>query len=311
MHWPRGSLRPPGQARGRLPAVPVSAQCLVASPHWAALIRAQYAAGPVSAELLAAAGRPPGWSRPARAPEGAHLLAGRMALELGPAATPTSSLAAARSRRRGPAMARVSGWLSVACAAEAARDSAPPARRLPPGSRCPGRAPVDAGRVGTARAGYLSGRRTGRAGVRHAARAGRPRILPPGPSDGGPPRWPSPWYGLRPTRTGVSLAALRGVTSAGEGASPGRAARCSSGNSCVSRPRCGPGAAGPGRLVAAWPLSDRGAARRARPGPAVELVDVDGTLLVLLCGAGRVRHFLAGRTDEVTRGRFAGSHCAG
>ena len=61
----------------------------------------------------------------------AHLLAGRVALDLGRRDDTDRHLsAAARSRRRGPAMSRASGWLSEALRAEAAGDPAgcsPPA----------------------------------------------------------------------------------------------------------------------------------------------------------------------------------------
>ena len=58
-----------------------------------------------------------------------------------------------------------------------------------------------------------------------------------------------------------------------------------------------PGAAGPGRAVASVPelLDELGSGQLA------EIVDVDGTLHVLLCGAGRVRQFTAGRTADAAR----------
>ena len=85
--------------------------------------QARYAAGPASGALLR---RRPG--RPTRLEAlgsgeatQAHLLAGRVALDLGRRAEADRHLmAAARSRRRGPAMARANGWLSEALRAEAA-----------------------------------------------------------------------------------------------------------------------------------------------------------------------------------------------
>jgi hypothetical protein len=54
---------------------------------------------------------------------GAHLLAGRVALDLGRRQDADRHLiAAARSRRRGPALSRASGWLAAALRAEAADD---------------------------------------------------------------------------------------------------------------------------------------------------------------------------------------------
>jgi len=93
------------------------------------LVRAKYAAEPVSDKLLNDANRTTarleelGFSD---APQ-AHLLAGRVALDLGRRdAAERHLIEAARSRRRGPAMARASGWLGEALRAEAAGD----ARRL-------------------------------------------------------------------------------------------------------------------------------------------------------------------------------------
>ena len=65
----------------------------------------------------------------------AHLLAGRVALKLGRRDDAERHLvAAARTRRRGPALSRVSGWLGEALRAEAADRSGPYAGRLPPGA---------------------------------------------------------------------------------------------------------------------------------------------------------------------------------
>src|SRR5271155_3203025 len=93
-------------------------------PHAArVLVQARYEVGPVSAQLLREANRSAarldalGSSDAAQA----HLLAGRIALDLGRRDVAERHLAAlARTRRRGPALSRVSGWLGEALRAEAA-----------------------------------------------------------------------------------------------------------------------------------------------------------------------------------------------
>ena len=87
------------------------------------LVEARYKAGPVAAPLLREANRAAarldalGSSDAAQA----HLLAGRIALELGRGPAADRHLAAAaRARRRGSALPRASGWLAEALRAEAA-----------------------------------------------------------------------------------------------------------------------------------------------------------------------------------------------
>ena len=87
--------------------------------------RARYLAGPVTAVLLRAADRTARQLAALGSAEAtqAHLLAGRVALDLGRRADAERHLsAAARSRRHGPALARASGWLGEALRAEAAAD---------------------------------------------------------------------------------------------------------------------------------------------------------------------------------------------
>ena len=79
-----------------------------------------------------------------------------------------------RSRRRGPAMSRATGWLGEALRAEAAGHPRRLLGRMPPGAGGAGRAPVHAGRRGTAGPGHRARRRAGRLAQRRAAQA-RPR----------------------------------------------------------------------------------------------------------------------------------------
>ena len=87
------------------------------------LVQARYAVEPVSAQLLRAAKRAAARLTELGSGEAAqaHLLAGRVALDLGRRDDADRHLiAAARSRRRGPPMSRATGWLSEALRAEAA-----------------------------------------------------------------------------------------------------------------------------------------------------------------------------------------------
>src|SRR5262249_6415592 len=87
------------------------------------LARAQFAAGLASGPLLRQANRTAARLEARGSSEAtqAHLLAGRVALDLGRREDADRHLlAAARSRRRGPAMSRANGWLSEALRAEAA-----------------------------------------------------------------------------------------------------------------------------------------------------------------------------------------------
>jgi len=144
------------------------------------LIRARYAVGPVSPALLREA------SRAARRLDAlgaadatqAHLLAGRVALELGRHdRAERHLLAAARSRRRGTPMSRAAGWLSEALRAEAAANP----RRLLSACRH-GLAVLDEHRLGFG-ASELRAQATAHGAElatlaqRHAVRAGRPRLL--------------------------------------------------------------------------------------------------------------------------------------
>src|SRR5258708_32279363 len=144
----------------------------------------------------------------------ARLLAGRVALDLGRVDEADRHLmAAARSRRRGPAMSRVSGWVSEALRAEAA---AQPRRLLAACRR--GLEVLDDHRL-TLGASELRAQATAHGAElaalaqRHAARARRPRLLL---------SWTEPWRATtlspaaRPAadpELNASLAALRAVTS--------------------------------------------------------------------------------------------------
>ena len=160
-------------------------------------VQAQYAVGPVTGRLLHAA------NLAAIGLEGlgsgqaanAHLLAGRVALDLGQRAEADRHLAAAaRSRRRGPAMARATGWLGEALRADAAGQP----RRLLAACRR-GLEVLDKHRF-TLGASELRARPPRMVLSWPHSPSAMPRgpvghgSSSPGPSAGGPRRWPCPRY---------------------------------------------------------------------------------------------------------------------
>jgi tetratricopeptide (TPR) repeat protein len=236
----------------------------------------------------------------------AHLLAGRVALDLGRRQDADRHLsAAARSRRRGPAMARASGWLGEALRAEAAAEP----RRLLAACRR-GLEVLDEHRF-TLGASELRAQATAHGGElaalaqRHAAQVRRPRMFL---------AWTERWRAtaltvpaVRPSadaELNAGLARLRGVTRRLE-----EARREGKPTGVLQREQV--------RLegeVRARSLQARGAAGSGRPGVdvaelfgrlgatrLVEIVDVDGVLHVLVCEAGQVRQFTAGRTEDAVR----------
>ncbi len=278
------------------------------------LAQARYAAGLVSAQLLHEAYRAAdrlevlGSNDAAQA----HMLAGRVALKLGRRNDADRHFAAAaRSRRHGPAMARVGGWLSEALRAEAAGHP----RRLLAACRR-GLEQLDEHRF-TLGASELRAQATAHGAElatlaqRHAVRAHRPRLLL---------TWSERWRAtalavpaVRPSANAelnAGLATLRSVTRQLENARRRGAPNPvfqreqlrleTMVRACALRAR---GIADPGRGVVniAELLDELGPTTRL-----IEIVDVDGTLYVLGCGAGKVRQFAAGRTEDATRaGDFA------
>jgi hypothetical protein len=272
------------------------------------LVQARYTVGPVSGRLLRAANEAADRLEELGSGEAtqAHLLAGRVALDLGRSAEADRHLgAAARSRRRGPAMARASGWLAEALREKAA---AKPRRMLAACRR--GLEVLEDHRL-TLGASELRAQATARGGELaalaqlHAVYSSRPRMLL---------SWTERWRATALTVPSVrpsadaelnsGLAALREVTSRleearREGAPTGPLQREQLRLEGVVRARSlqAPGMAGAGRAVidVGALLDQLGAAQL------VEIVDVDGTLHVLVCGAGRVRQFTAGRTEDAVR----------
>ena len=272
------------------------------------LVQARYAAGPVSAPLLRAASRAAGRLDALRSGEAtlAHLLAGRVALELGRRDDADLHLiAAARSRRRGPAMSRASGWLSEALRAEAA---ARPRGLLAACRR--GLEVLDDHRF-TLGASELRAQATAHGAElaalaqRHAARAHRPRLLL---------AWSERWRAtalavpaVRPAADAefnAGLAALRQVTSELE-----KARR--QGTPAVGLQREQLRLEG---VVRASSLRARGTTDPGRSAvniadlldelgttQLIEIVDVDGSLHVLVCAQGKVRQIAAGQASDAMK----------
>ena len=272
------------------------------------LVQAQYAVGPASGSLLHAADQAAVRLEGLGSGEAtqAHLLAGRIALDLGRRDDADRHLiVAARNRRRGPAMSRASGWLSEALRAEAAGQP----RRLLAACRR-GLATLDEHRF-TLGASELRARATAHGAElaviaqRHAAHVHRPRLFL---------AWAERWRAtaltvpaVRPSadaELNAGLVALREATSRLEEARRKgmptaalqreqlRLERAVRARSLQAR-----GMADPGGTVAgiAELLDQLGTTQL------VEIIDVDGILYVLVCGAGRVRQFMAGRAQDAIR----------
>ena len=272
------------------------------------VIQAQYTAGQVSARLLAAASEASDRLTALGSAEAiqASLVTGRVALRLGRRADADRHFAvAARSRHQGPGMSRVSGWLAEALRAEAAGDS----RQLQIACRR-GLEVLDEHRW-TLGASELRAQATAHGAElaalaqRHVASMRRPRLLL---------TWSERWRATAlavpavrpPAGDGFDtrLAALRQATSRLE-----EARRQGAPTAPLEREQQ--------RLekgVRAASLRTKGSAAPARRGIAIselldqlgdtqliEIVDINGTLQVLLCGGGRVRQLTAGRTADAVR----------
>ena len=258
----------------------------------------------------------------------AHLLAGRMALGLGRFEEADRHLgAAARMRRRGAPLSRATGWLAQALHAEAAGDS----RRMLSACRR-GLAVLDEhlltlGASELRAQATVHGTELAALAQRHALRAGRTRDLLVWSE-----RWRAAALAIPPVHPPddpaiqADLAAVRDIASRLKDARARRAPTATFDRQLqqlerVIRARAlrlrgngGDGnrdAAGSHRFDVASLLDELGGGRL------VQLVEVDGDLHVLVCGAGRVRRFHAGRAAVAAREvelarfrlrRFGGGH---
>ena len=272
------------------------------------LVQARYEVGPVSVPMLREANRSAvrlealGSSDAAQA----HLLAGRIALDLGRRDDAERHLAAlARTRRRGPALSRVSGWLGEALRAEAAGR---PDRMLAACRR--GLDVLDEYRL-TLGASELRAQATvhgaelAALAQRHAAQARRPRLLLTWSE-----RWRATAYAVPPVRPSAdaelnaSLAALRAVT---RGLDQARSQGKPSASLQKEQQRLETEvrasalrARGNGRWTRA-PFSPADLLDELGPAQLIEIGDVDGDLYVLTCGSGRIRQFAAGQAGDAMK----------
>jgi tetratricopeptide (TPR) repeat protein len=274
------------------------------------VVQAQRVVGPASGRLLGNARRIAFRLDELGSPEAgrAHLLAGRIALAMGRRGDAERHLlAVARTRRRGPAISRASGWLGAALLAEAAGQ---PRRML---ASCRRGLEVLDEHQWTLGASELRAQATAHGtelaaiALRHAAGARRPRQFLTWAE-----RWRAtavtPVPAVRPSadpELNAHLAALRAVTvrldEAREQGKP---------TSTLEREQL--------RLegaVRTRSLLARGGGKGAAHGGSdvaelldqlgdtqlVEIVDVDGVLHVLVCSAGRVRQFRAGHASDAVR----------
>jgi tetratricopeptide (TPR) repeat protein len=272
------------------------------------LVRARYEVGPASPALLRQANRAAARLDALGASDAAqaHLLAGRAALKLGRRADAERHLgAAAQTRRRGPPLARVSGWLGEALRAEAADRPGAMLAACRQGLKVLDEHRLTLGASELRAQATVHGAELAALGQRHAAQTGRPRFLL---------TWSERWRAtalavpaVRPladAELNTSLAALRTVTrkleeARGQGKQSSslqreqqrleKAVRASSLRSQ------GAGSSGQAPFNTADLLDRLGSAQL------IEIVDIDGGLYVLTCGGGRVRQFAAGRVSDAVR----------
>jgi len=272
------------------------------------LVQARYTVGPVAPALLRQADRAAARLDALGSPDAAqaHLLAGRVALELNRAdKAERHLLAAARTRNRGPALTRVSGWLAEALRAEAAGHNGRMLVACRQGLNLLDEHRLTLGASELRAQATVHGAELAALAQRHAARAGRPRLLLTWSE-----RWRATALAVPPVRPQAdeelqaSLAALRSVTKQLEDArSRGKP------STPLQREQH--------RLeaeVRASTLRVHGAKGSSRtqfrpndlldelgPQHLVQIVDVDGDLHVLVCGQRKVRQFAAGRAADAAR----------
>jgi len=288
-------------------------------PWWHAhaallIVQSRFAAGTVSARLLGEAERAAVQLEALGSGDAplARLLAGRIALALGRAAQAEIHLAAAaRIRWRGPALSRVYGWLAEALRAEAAGSP----RRLLSACRR-GLDLLDQHRL-TLGATELRAQATAQGSElaelaqRWALRSARPRLLLAWSE-----RWRSTALSVSPVRPledrelQADLTAVRDITSRVEkarasGAPTAALERDQLRLEAAIRARVmhAPGISLPGGSSGrgGFELDVEALLGELREARLLQIADIDGDLYVLVCGAGKVRRFTAGRTKDAAR----------
>jgi tetratricopeptide (TPR) repeat protein len=273
------------------------------------LLQARYTAGQVSGRLLREAERTATRldALGSHDAQQARLLAGRVALALArPEDADRNLEAAARGRaRRGPALARANGWLAEALRAAAANR---PRRMLSAcrrGLRILDEYQLTLGASELRAQATAQGAELAVLAQRHALHARRPRMLL---------FWTERWRATALTAPPVrplddrqlqaDLTAVRDVMSRLERAEATGAPtadfqreqlRLEGAIRSRSMHTSGSGGVGESEFDPANLLEKLGETRL------VQIADIGGDLHVLACGAGRVRHFAAGRADDASR----------
>ena len=275
-------------------------------------MQARYAGGPVSARLLREAEQ-------AAARLASSARATRPAPTCSPGGWPWTWAAAgsrpppARGGREPQARPGADPGQRLAqrgAAGRGGRGLAADARRVPPRARGAGRVPVALGASELRAQATAHGSELAALAQRHAALARRPRLLL---------AWSERWRAtalavpaVRPpadAELNAGLTALRDVSRRLDKARQGAATPAGQREqqrlereqlrlervvrSCALRTR-GTAHGSPAAVSVAGLLDGLG------PAQLVEIVDIDGTLQVLVCGAGRVRQFTAGRAEAAT-----------
>ncbi len=272
------------------------------------LVQARYQVGPASPALLGQANRVAAQLDALGASDAAqaHLLAGRVALELGRHDDAERHLGAvAQTRRRGPALSRVSGWVGEALRAEAADRPGAMLAACRRGLDVLDEHRFTLGASELRAQATVHGAELAALAQRHAVRAGRPRLLL---------TWSERWRAtalavpaVRPladAELNASLAALRTVTrDLEEARSQGKQ------NPSLQREqqrleqevRASSLRSQGARSSGQAPFSPADLLDRLGSAQLIEIVDIDGGLYVLTCGNGRVRQFAAGRVSDAVR----------
>jgi tetratricopeptide (TPR) repeat protein len=284
-------------------------------------VQAKYAAGQHSARLLAEAEHAASRLEPLGSREAtrAHLIAGRVAADLGRIELADQHLsAAARGRLRGPAIARTAGWLGEALRADAAGDERRLFAACRNGLAALAEHQLTLGASELRAQAMTHGSELAALALRHAARARGPRRLLAWSERCRATTLAVP--AVRPVRDAelnARLTALRDVArrldplrrGTSSGGAAGDQERLERELARLERAVRDRALLAPGASRATGTIDIRALLDRLGSARLVEIVEVDGQLLVLVCGAGRVRRFTAGRAadaaHEAAFARFA------
>jgi len=278
------------------------------------IVQARYAAGAVSSRLLGEAERSAAKLEALGSGDAvlARLLAGRIALALGRGADAESHLAAAaRIRWRGPALSRIYGWLAEALRAEAAGNS----RRLLAACRrgldLLDQHGLTLGATELRAQATAQGSELAELAQRWALRSARPRALLAWSE-----RWRSTALAVPPARPlddrelQADLTAVRDITSRVD-----KARARGAPTAALERDQLRLEAAIRARVMRAQVINVPGRPNalrgfeldveallgELREARLLQIADIDGDVHLLVCGAGRVRHFIAGRMEDAAR----------